>query len=293
MVLWENVRRFTRWLKKGLFALIGSRGPRVKGFLKRMFWVGLAHPDGNAKPVIRETAGLFTIVMTAGAGLILGQVDTNRPICLFIGLFALVAFAALFGMEAMIMAQTTSSNDQTPRHAYDWASVRFTQCTFIISLVIAGGLVYFAFAGRLPYQAFNAEKKAELGEPYRHEFKDKTAGLILPVKLNQSLYPKGIPPKLLMVITLKDELAKDWLVVGVEGKVGPPTEQTAMDPEPVPYESKLPPNRAVWYLNGLKADRPYTIEVYFHQRDGDARVPYFLKSIQARGVAVSFFSREK
>jgi hypothetical protein len=287
--------RFSDWFrqkKRIAWPTICTQGFFIPSLIKglpRLAGFGLKAPGDAAKPVIRETATLFSIVITAGALLLIGQIDTNRPIYPFIVAFSLICLAALAGMVVILMAKTNEG-----RHLYDWASIRFTQVAFAVSLLLGGLLVGFAIAGRLPWQSFSVETKAELGEPHRYTYKvDKTTGVIVPAKLNPKLYPKGIPPKLLMSVTLRDDISQHWKVVKVDGSWGAP-EKHPMDPPPVPYTVKEgPPNQGVWYLNGLKEDKSYTLRIFIHEKDREANVSALLKSLQDKGMTVTFHSKEK
>src|SRR5438552_375348 len=93
---WERRRiinecRGQNWVRK-TSTFICNLGLFVQSFFKGLGWLaefGLKPPTKEAKPVIRETATLFSIVITAGALLVIGQIDTNRPIFPFIAAFSL------------------------------------------------------------------------------------------------------------------------------------------------------------------------------------------------------------
>ncbi len=251
--------------------------------------VGIGPPGDAAKPVIRETATLFGIVLTAGAGLILGQIDTNRPLWLFIVAFDLVTVASLLGMVVIVMAK-----DKRGCHLYDWASIRYTQVTGAVTILFAVMLTGQAIAGGLPWQSFAFETRAPLGEPYREVLLDKTEALVVPVALNNSLFLRGVPAQLLMSITLRDDLSKHWRVAEVRGLVGSPSEREPMRPEPIDYTPKegKRPNQWVWYLNELKDGKAYTLDIALVP-NGRADFDALRKAIQDRGMTVIFHSKEK
>ncbi len=276
------MKEFIRWL--------------VREFGKPVGW-HLEAGDQNAKPVIRETATMFSIILTSAAVLVVAQMETNRPIWWFIAIFLVVGLANMIGMVCILMAETVKSNVATPagpgQHAYDWASISYTRWTLLASFLITACVVVLAWCSRLPGQSFVVEKKAEIGEPSRYEFKDdKSVGVIVPVRLSRDLFPRGIPPKLIMEITLTDALAQQWKIVDVDGEAGPPTKSTPMEPPPAEYRKTTENNKYWWYLNDLQQDHTYLLHIYVHEKGPRAEVKTLLDAIQKKGISVSFHSQK-
>jgi len=257
----------------------------------------LSFDDVNAKPAIRETATLFGISLTAAGALVLGQLETNRPIVPFIVAFVAVSCSTMFGMVFILMAKSTSKAP-FKMHAYDWASVWFARAALWTTTGLMVAIVYLASEVRLPGQSFDFEIPLSIGEPTRHRFTDETEGVAVPVTLSRMQFSKGIPPKLFMVITLRDDLSRTWKVVGLDGFVGLSTEQE-MDPAPSKFNKKTDPNKSVWYLDGLKSDKAYTFKVFVHsaptKEKGVQPNPDVLwKAIRnEKGMSIVVQSREK
>jgi hypothetical protein len=271
------------------------------GWLVREAWRfgwHLEDGDGNAKPVIRETATMFSIILTSAAVLVVAQLETNRPIWSYILVFSAVSLANIIGMVCILMDEavlTTGNSAVSRRHAYDWASIWFTRWTLLASVFITVAVVALAWTSRLPGQSFNVEKKVEIEEPSRYEFKDdKSVGIVVPVKISRDLYPRGIPPKLIMEIVLRDAVAQEWKIVDVDGEFGPPTKTTLMDPPPAEYRKTTEEkNKSFWYLNKLEADQTYLLRFYVHEKGARGDVKALLEAIQKKGLSVSLYSQEK
>lgn len=237
---------------------------------------------------------LFGILLSAGAALIIGQIDSNKPIWQLFALFGLVAFGTMAGMEIIIMAKT----DDKRRHAFDWATVRLSQFTMLTSIGIVFVFGYMAWAGRLPFAGFAVPKTVTPGMPQRFIVKVGKEGFEeryrLPIRLSPDMYPKGPPEKMFLELNMSEDFSKYWKISNMNGFVGVASEKEPMKFPPQPYESdeEPEPGKSYWFLDKVEAGKTYTIYVSFSRMDEKAS-PQLTSDMVEKGLKATFYTREK
>jgi hypothetical protein len=172
--------------------------------LKALGWVlgrpigwHLQRGDDSAKLAIRETTSLFTLVLTATIGLVIGQIDKPDPAFWYIALYVLVCVANIGGMMWILTAPSAKNATQ---HAFDIATIQYTRLSFLTTLGVFIIVTWLASTAQLPGQSFINKRPAELGEPQQYLFPyDKAVGLFIPVSLRGCLQ-KLVCPKISSVL---------------------------------------------------------------------------------------------
>lgn len=238
---------------------------------------------------VNVTVTLFGVLLSAGAALIIGQIESNRPIWQLFGLFFLVAFGTMSGMEIIIMAKT----DDKRRHAFDWATVRFTQFALLTSIAIVGAFVGMALAGRMPFADFSVPKAVTPGMPQVFMVKKGEEAYKVPIRLSPDIYPKGPPEKLFLELAMSDDFAKYWKISNLNGFVGVASDKEPMKFAPQPYEGDEDPepNKSYWFVNKIETGKTYTIYVTFSRIE--EQTPPMTSVTVEKGLKATFYTREK
>lgn len=248
----------------------------------------------NPQCIVRDVATLFGLILTLGVAL---TISVQQGVSNQIGAVILYMVISLAILGSMVVILRTKGHQSTG-HAFDRGSLMFTRFILCCSFIIVACFSGFAIADKLPGQGFDYAKAVDkFGVPasFEYEKPKKLAGITVPVVLSKDSYPKGIPSKLFMVITLDDRLKTEWEVEDVEGFIGwsPKLEEMKIRPTPYP-EIEKEPGTYPWVLRDLSSDKLYTLKVHLQAKDSEAK-PDFAKNLinEGKGLKVVFYSKER
>jgi hypothetical protein len=287
----RTLTSFTTWLPRKLIGWnLGFEGPGS---------------GGGSRAAYSEGIALFGLVITNGVVFAISQQQaTSVPGGLLLATYAAVATTAIIGMCCMLNAKSiesphaiSESKTPPPWHAYERGSIMFIRSVFTGSIAVTVLFFWMAWSGQLPGQTFAFEKDAELGYPQTHLFADKTRGIIVPVNLNRTLFPRGIPPQLNMYVSISAPLKKIWEmdneVIGLIDDGG-----KRMDPQPVVVQNLPDLERTTVLLDNLTSDGRYVLKIYLHgQKNLDPTIEDITAAIEAisnkKAMKVAFATKQQ
>ena len=293
MCLWYFLYWVLILLITGIWAVLWSLWFSMYYLIDRV-WTGLKwllgcdfHSVGEgAQSIVRDVATIYGLNITFAVALTVslqhGVSDKWRAIILYL----VVSVLTLSLMVVILRTKGKPPKDEAqPGHAFDRGSLVFTRFALAFSIAITLIFTLFGILDRLPGQGFDKVTHVEsFEEPQTFTYaENKLPGITVTFVVGSKLFPKGIPPKVIVAITLNDALRKDWQVEDVDGYIGGGSsgKLKEMQPPPAPYPTATKDeSRSEWVLRDLDSNTTYILKISLQGKHGDAKGDVAKKLIQ-------------